>query len=112
MDSIINSSWIQGTALGILILGGSLIIRFLAKELKLWQEKYLALVKETAGQQQAQYNTLELLNEAVDDLARAMDENKTLQMQVLQRLESVMSNLDVKKLIEEIGRTSTRGTRR
>lgn len=98
--------------MGILLLGGGFIIRFLTRELKLWQEKYLALVESTVSQAAVQGSVLESLHEAVDDLNASISENKSLQLQVLERLEKVADSLDVKKLLQEldIKKSRPRGT--
>lgn len=101
MEPIVNNPWVQGTALGALIAVGVWMIRYLAKEVSSWQDRYISISEKAVGQSVEMLTTLHDLVVKVDTLKTSLEKNMEIQTNTLATIEELAHGLDVKDMLTE-----------
>ena len=101
MEPIVNNPWVQGTALGALLVVGVWMIRYLAKEVTSWQDRYISISEKAVGQSVELLTTLHDLVVKVDDLKAALEANMKIQTDTLTTIEELAEGLDIKDMLAE-----------
>lgn len=101
MEPIVNNPWVQGTALGALIVVGIWMVRYLAKEVASWQTRYISISEKAVGQSVEMLTTLHDLVVKVDGLKASLEENMKVQTDTLTTIEELAHGLDVKEMLAE-----------
>lgn len=101
MEPIVNNPWVQGTALGALLVVGIWMIRYLAKEVSSWQDRYISISEKAISQSVELLATLHELVGKVDSLRSTLEINAKIQTDTLTTIEELSQGLDIKSLLEE-----------
>lgn len=102
MDTILQNPWLQGTAIGLLLLAGGVAIRILYHELKKWQDSYVALVKTSMEQNSQIVESIRQQTEVVEQLGDVVKDHSTLLKANNEAIEDLAKHFDLKSIISEV----------
>jgi len=101
MDTILQNPWLQGTAIGLLLLACGVALKILYHELKRWQDSYIALVKTTLDQNSQLVASIRQQTEVVENLGEILQAHTKILETNEDSIRQLTKHFDIKSLVIE-----------